>query len=73
MPGRTVELGTSYICGIHGRLAIPVWVEGEKRIRHAGTCDTDWCGSERLTERVVREVNRQTVLAALAGEDKERA
>ena len=73
MPRSEPALGTTWKCGQHGRLAIPVWVEGEKRIRHAGTCDTDWCGSERLTERVVREVNRQTVLAALAGEDKERA
>ena len=65
MPGRGVELGTTYVCGIHGRLSIPVWVDGEKRIQHAGPSDHDWCGSQRLIERQVREVDRETVLAAL--------
>ena len=65
MGGREPELGTTWKCGQHGRLAIPVLYEGEPRIRHAGACDTDWCRSQRLIERQVREVARETVLAAL--------
>ncbi len=39
MPRSEPALGTTWKCGIHGRLSIPVWVEGEKRIRHAGPGD----------------------------------
>ena len=71
MPRSEPALGTTWKCGQHGRLAIPVLFEGEPRIRHAGPSDHDWCGSQVLTERVVREVSRDEVLASLAGEDKE--
>ena len=69
MPRSEPALGTTWKCGIHGRLSVPVLFDGEKRIRHAGTNDTDWCGSQRLIERQVREVGRDEVLASLAGED----
>ena len=69
MPGKTPQLGTTWLCGTHNRLVVPVWFEGEKRMRHAGTGDHAWCGSARFTQRVVLEVDRETALAALAGED----
>ena len=69
MPGRTLEPGTTYICGTHHRLTVPVRFGGGARMRHAGSGDHAWCGSERFTERTVREVDRETALGALAGED----
>ncbi len=69
MPRSEPALGTTWKCGIHGRLSIPVWVEGEKRIRHAGPGDHDWCPSQRLRERVVSDVSRDEVLATLTGND----
>ena len=72
MPRNEPEPGTTWKCGIHRRLAIPVLYDGEKRIRHAGANDTDWCGSQVLTERQVREVSRDEVLATLTGKDGDR-
>ena len=73
--GRAPQPGTSWICGAHNRLSVPAWWNGEKRMRHAGPGDRDWCFCKRFTERVVREVDRETALAALgnAGEDGEHA
>ena len=58
--------GTTFLCGQHRKLSVPVLYDGEPRIRHVG--DKDWCPSQRFTERVVREVDRETVLAQLTGE-----
>jgi hypothetical protein len=71
MPRAPVEFGTSLICGTHGKLSAPAWHKGEKRMRHATAGDRDWCRSERFTRRVVDEVDRETALAALTGEDEE--
>ena len=69
--GKAPELGTTYLCRSHGRRSAPAWYKGEKRMRHAGPGDYDWCFSQRFTERVVREVDRADVLAQLAGEGPE--
>ena len=68
MPGKTPQLGTTYLCGTHGRLTVPVRFGEEARMRHAGSGDHAWCGSERFTERRVREVDRETALAGKDGE-----
>jgi hypothetical protein len=63
--GKASEPGTTYLCGTHGRLTVPVWQEGEKRMRHSTAGDGDWCFSQRYTRRVVEEVDRAEVLASL--------
>ena len=67
--GKTPQLGTTYICS-HGRVSIPVWYQGKKRMRHNGPRDKDICeGCERFIERTARMVDLETALASLAGED----
>ena len=67
--GKAPELGISYICGTHGRVSVAVQYEGETRMQHSGSGDRAWCASERFTQRVVREVDRETALSSLSGED----
>ncbi len=69
--GRAPQPGITFICGTHGRLSVPALYDGEARMRHAGAGDHDWCFSARFTERQVREVDRETALAALTREDGE--
>ena len=68
MPRVPIEFGTTYKCGTHGKRSAPAWYKGEKRMRHTGAGDHDWCFSKRFTRSVVDEVDRETALAALAGE-----
>ena len=44
MPRSEPALGTTWKCGQHGRLAIPVWFEGEKRIRTPDPATTTGAG-----------------------------
>ena len=67
--GKAPELGTTYLCRSHGRRSAPAWYKGERRMRHAGPGDYDWCFSQRFTKREVSEVDRETVLAQLTGEE----